>query len=36
MKQSDFYAGDKELVITSHYLNININVFIKDSYSYKF
>ena len=36
MKQSDFYAGDKELAITSHYLNININVFIKDSYSYKF
>jgi hypothetical protein len=35
MKQSEFYAGDQELAITSHYLNININVLIKGSYNYK-
>ena len=35
MKQPEFYAGDQELAITSHYLNININVLIKGSYNYK-
>ena len=35
MKEPDFYAGDHELILTSYYLNININVLIQDTYCYK-